>query len=61
MLRLWQPPQLAPGDFCASLEDPKSHQMLFFKGIDELTTYLRSLPSIEDSRSAQISPKEKTQ
>lgn len=61
MLRLWHPSHLASGDFYASLEDPKSHQIRFFKGIDELMTYLKSLPSIEDSQSDQLSPKGKTQ
>jgi alpha-ketoglutarate-dependent taurine dioxygenase len=41
LLRLWQDEDLPNQGWLASLEDPSTHQMTYFKSIEELFEFIR--------------------
>ena len=44
LLRIWQPENQIGDEWLASLEDPKSREVLYFKTLEELFYFLREIP-----------------
>ncbi len=44
LLRIWQPEKQNKFEWFASLEDPKSREVIYFKTLEELFNFLRVLP-----------------
>jgi len=45
LLRIWQPENPISDEWLASLEDPKSREVIYFKNMDEMFDYLRKIRS----------------
>ncbi len=51
LLRIWQPENQVGDEWFASLEDPKSREVIYFKNLDQLFAFLREIKTVEDQPS----------
>ncbi len=46
LLRIWQPENELSDEWHASLEDPKSREILYFKTMDEMFSFIREIQTL---------------
>lgn len=47
LLRVWQPENEVNDGWYASLEDPKSREVVYFKNLDQMFAFLREIKTLE--------------
>jgi hypothetical protein len=50
LMRIWQGDELPDGTWLASLEDPSTKQLIFFKSIEELFEFLKKRSAVAESQ-----------
>lgn len=54
LLRIWQPENQVGHEWLASLEDPKSREVIYFKNMEEMFDYLRKIPDTKKKSEIKI-------
>ncbi|MDO9086444.1 MAG: hypothetical protein Q7U53_09575 [Anaerolineaceae bacterium] len=54
LLRIWQPEKQVSHEWLASLEDPKSREVIYFKNMEEMFDYLRKIPDTKKKSEKKI-------
>jgi hypothetical protein len=52
LMRIWQGDELPDGTWLASLEDPSTKQLIYFKSIEELFEFLKDRPDVDESQAS---------
>ena len=56
LLRIWQPDNQTADEWFASLENPKSREVVYFKNMEEMFAYLRELPGTKQNTDSDKIP-----
>ncbi len=47
LLRIWQPENQVGDEWLASLEDPKSREVVYFKNMEDMFSFIKELTLVE--------------
>ena len=51
LMRIWQSENHVENEWFASLEDPKSREVIYFKNLDQMFAFIREIKTSEDQPS----------
>jgi hypothetical protein len=58
LLRIWQPENELSDEWHASLEDPKSREVIYFKNLDQMLIFLSEIQTLKETISIPKKNKE---
>ena len=57
LLRIWQPEKEVSGEWNASLEDPNSREVIYFKNLDHMLIFLSEIQTLKETISIPLKNK----